>query len=88
MQYDEFLQSAYKTTCAGCEIVGFEFPTPERQQQFHYAVMEYGVDQYFFYDGNGPRGIIIAPKGKCDTFKAIARSFDGSEFRVRLDEQI
>lgn len=87
-QYDDFLQAAYKKTCAGCEIVGFEFPTQERQQQFHYALMEYGVDKYLFYDGNGVRATVVAENGKAGGFKDIAESLDGVEIRVRLDEEI
>ena len=50
--------------------------------------MEYGVDKYLFYDGNGVRATVVAEKGKAGGFKDIAESLDGVEIRVRLDEEI
>jgi hypothetical protein len=40
------------------------------------------------YDGNGNRANVITSKDNADAMRAIAESFDGSEYRVILDEEI
>lgn len=87
-QYDDFLRAAYKITCRDCTIVGFEFETPERQQQFHYALMEHAMENYLFYDGNGTRATVVATKEQGTAFRSIAESFDGREIKIFLDEPI
>ena len=87
-QYDEYLAVAYKKTCRDVAVLGFEFATEERQHKFHYGLMEYAVDKYMLYDVNGNRANVITSKDNADAMRAIAESFDGSEYRVILDKEI
>lgn len=87
-QYDEYLTTAYKKTCRDVAVLGFEFATKERQHQFHYGLMEHAIDKYMMYDGHGIRATVITENENADALRAIAESFDGSEYRVMLDEEI
>ena len=87
-QYDDYLAVAYKKTCRDVAVLGFEFATEESQHKFHYGLMEYAVDKYMLYDGNRNRANVITSKDNADAMRAIAESFDGSEYRVILDEEI
>ena len=87
-QYDEFLNRAYHKTCKDVEVLGFEFPSEERQKQFHYGLMEYCLDDYLLYDGAGCVARVICAKQFADKMRGQAENFDGKEFRVMLDEEI
>ena len=87
-QYDEYLSVAYRKTCRDVAILGFEFATEERQHQFHYGLMEHAIDKYMMYDGHGTRATVITGKENADALRAVAESFDGTEYRVMLDEEI
>lgn len=87
-QYDEYLSVAYRKTCRDVAILGFEFATEERQHQFHYGLMEHSIDKYMLYDGNGNLANVIASNEYANALRAIAESFDGTEYRVMLDEEI
>ena len=85
-QYDEFLSAAYHKTCRDVSVLGFEFATEERQQQFHYGLMEHAMKKYILYDGHGIRANVITEWP--DDLRVIAQSFDGTEYHVMLDEEI
>ena len=87
-QYDEYLMSAYHKTCKDVSVLGWEFPTEERQHQFHYGLMEHAVERYMLYDGDRFRARVVTSKENADALRAIAESFDGKEFKVMLDEEI
>lgn len=87
-QYDEYLTVAYRKTCRDVAVLGFEFATEERQHQFHYGLMEHAVEKYMMYDGTGKRATVISDHGNENALRAIAESFDGTEYRVILDEEI
>lgn len=87
-QYDEYLMAAYKKTCRDVAVLGFEFATEERQHQFHYGLMEHSIDKYMLYDGNGNRANVIASNENANALRAIAESFDGTEYRPLLDAEI
>lgn len=87
-QYDEYLMSAYHKTCKDVAVMGFEFPTEERQRQFHYGIMEHAVDRHMLYDGAGFRARVVASKDNADALRAIAESFDAKEFKVMLEEEL
>ena len=85
-QYDEYLAVAYKKTCRDVAVLGFEFATEESQHKFHYGLMEYAMHKYLLYDGHGNRANVITEWP--DDLRSIAESFDGTEYRVMLDEEI
>ena len=87
-QYDEYLMSAYHKTCEDVAVLGFEFPTEERRNQFHYALMEFCLDEYLLFDGSGRVARVICAKQFADKMRGQAENFDGKEFRVMLDEEI
>lgn len=87
-QYDEYLMSAYHKTCKEVAVLGFEFPTEERRNQFHYSLMEFCLDEYLLFDGSGRTARVICGNQFADKMRGHAGNFDGKEFRAMLDEEI
>lgn len=87
-RYDEILLAAYHKTCKDCIVLGFEFPTEERAILFHYSVLVLDWDNYYIFDLVGCRAVVVAKKAEADNLRAAAKEFDGTEYRVRLDEEI
>lgn len=87
-QYDEILSAAYHKTCKDCIVLGFEFESESRREQFHYALMEYCIDKYKLFDGNGCRANVVTDKANAAEIRGVAGGFDGGEYRVQLDAEI
>ena len=87
-QYDEILSAAYHKTCKDCAVLGFEFESESKREQFHYALMEYCIDKYKLFDGNGCRANVVTDKANAAEIRGIAGGFDGGEYRVQLDAEI